>query len=100
MTTGDHSHRDLYHRGLAFDVGTLLRRRRMLGMLAGTGLALTVAGCASTDSASPSSPASSGTPSAPRTGSTGASDAGASADTTTDIPHETAGPFPGRRSNR
>jgi protocatechuate 3,4-dioxygenase beta subunit len=89
MASDTHNHDDLYHRGLSFDVGTLLRRRRMLGMFAGAGLALTVAGCGTAEeTAVPSAGASSAGAS-----SAGASSAGA------EIPQETAGPYPGDGSN-
>jgi protocatechuate 3,4-dioxygenase beta subunit len=82
-------HNDLHDRGLAFDVATLLDRRRVLGLMAGAGLAA-VAGCAggSKDTASGSAAASgSASPSATTTGSCA------------EIPEETAGPYPGDGSN-
>ena len=74
---------DLFHRGLSFDLGTVMRRRRLLGLLAGAGAA-TLVGCSS--DASPTGGAASTT--------TSASD-GACAE----IPEETAGPYPGDGSN-
>jgi len=82
-------HDDLHDRGLAFDVATLLNRRRVLGLMAGAGLAA-LAGCASgsKDTASASTAASgSASPSAITTGSCA------------EIPEETAGPYPGDGSN-
>jgi protocatechuate 3,4-dioxygenase beta subunit len=96
MASDTHHHGDLYHRGLSFDVGTLLRRRRMLGMFAGAGLALTVAGCG------PAEDATTGTTGAAPTGAA-ASSAGATGTSAgaagAEIPEETAGPFPGDGSN-
>lgn len=65
-----------HDRGLAFDLSTLLQRRRMLGLIAGAGLAGLVA--CSTDSSS-------------RSAGSGSS--------AMDIPEETAGPYPGDGSN-
>ncbi|WP_066643131.1 intradiol ring-cleavage dioxygenase [Serinicoccus hydrothermalis] len=85
---------DLEDQGLAFDVGTLLSRRRALGLL-GLGAAGTLAACAPASSGSTA--ASSSTTSA---AATTADDAAAtsSADLT-EIPDETAGPYPGDGSN-
>jgi protocatechuate 3,4-dioxygenase beta subunit len=69
---------DIFDMGLQFDVSTLLRRRRLLGLFAGTGLAALV-GCSSAPSPSPSS--------SPGAGSCA------------QIPEETAGPYPGDGSN-
>jgi protocatechuate 3,4-dioxygenase beta subunit len=77
-----------WDRGLHYDVSTLLRRRGMLGLLGGAGLA-TLVGCAnSADSV--------GAPAGTAT-SAGASAAAAGCETT--IPQETAGPYPGDGSN-
>jgi protocatechuate 3,4-dioxygenase beta subunit len=72
---------EVVDQGLAFDVGTLLSRRRLLGVL---GLGAASAGLAAC------------------TGSSGSSSAGSSAAATTasgEIPDETAGPYPGDGSN-
>jgi len=87
-------HDDLYHRGLAFDLGTLLERRRVLGLFAGLGAA-TLVGC-STDAAPPSSSPTSAGPASPSSGPSSASASSASCD---EIPAETAGPYPGDGSN-
>jgi protocatechuate 3,4-dioxygenase beta subunit len=77
---------ELVDQGLAFDVGTLMSRRRLLGVLglgaAGLGLAACGASAPSTSAASNSS-----------------SSGSASAAGTTEIPDETAGPYPGDGSN-
>ncbi|GAA1572782.1 hypothetical protein GCM10009789_27910 [Kribbella sancticallisti] len=81
--------------GLEYDLGTL-RRRNVLRLLAGAGLAV-VAGCSADDSTSGGSSPSAGT-----TSSTTSSTPTAGASSTTDvqeIPEETAGPFPGDGSN-
>jgi protocatechuate 3,4-dioxygenase beta subunit len=80
----DHNH----DRGLAFDLATLHSRRRALALFGGAGLA-TLVGCAST-----SDPSGTGTaaPSA-------SSQAAAGIECATEIPEETAGPYPGDRSN-
>jgi protocatechuate 3,4-dioxygenase beta subunit len=79
-------HEELVDQGLAFDVGTLLSRRRLLGVLglgaAGLGLAACGASASSTTAASGSS-----------------SSGSAAAAGTTEIPDETAGPYPGDGSN-
>ena len=81
---------DIFHRGLAFDLGTVLNRRRLLGLIAGAGAA-TLVGC------SPGQPGSGDQAAAPTTSpSTGTSP---SAGTLTRIPEETAGPYPGDGSN-
>jgi protocatechuate 3,4-dioxygenase beta subunit len=81
--------------GLVHDLGTL-RRRNVLRLLAGAGLAV-VAGCATDDSTSttpagtPSTTGTSPTTSSPTTTTT--------ADCAEEIPEETAGPYPGDGSN-
>jgi len=78
-----------HDRGLAYDLSNLLGRRRMLGLIAGAGLA-SVIGC-STGSSTSSGTTSQATSAGAATG-TAAACAG-------DIPEETAGPFPGDGSN-
>jgi protocatechuate 3,4-dioxygenase beta subunit len=77
---------ELVDQGLRFDVDTLLSRRRMLAFLgigtATLGLAACGAGSSSTSSSSSS-----------------ASSSSAAAGTGTEIPDETAGPYPGDGSN-
>ena len=81
---------EVVDQGLGFDIGTLLSRRRILGIL---GVGAATAGLAACGTAA-SGASSSGT-------STTASETDA-ADTTTssgEIPEETAGPYPGDGSN-
>ena len=80
-----------WDQGLAFDIQTLIDRRRVLKGIGLAGISLGIAACApgaglsasAGASASPSSSAS----------------AAAAADCTTEIPEETAGPYPGDGSN-
>jgi protocatechuate 3,4-dioxygenase beta subunit len=94
-----------HDRGLNFDIATLLSRRRALGLLAGTGVVALV-GCGSSDdnaasATSSSSSSSSGGSTSPSSSSSSSasSSSGAAASGTTEIPDETAGPFPGDGSN-
>jgi protocatechuate 3,4-dioxygenase beta subunit len=78
-----------HDRGLSHDLPTLLSRRRALGLLGGTGLAVVLAGCGVT-----------GNDDNGAGGSASASSAGAgTAPDGTAIPEETAGPYPGDGSN-
>jgi protocatechuate 3,4-dioxygenase beta subunit len=95
MSHHDHDEDDLHDRGLAFDLSTLtglLRRRRVLGLFAGAGAAATLAACGDSPSAST---AGTSAPSATAT----AESARPSATALTEIPAETAGPYPGDGSN-
>jgi protocatechuate 3,4-dioxygenase beta subunit len=74
---------ELVDQGLTFDVGTLLSRRRILGVL---GLGAVGVGLAACGAGGPSSSASS-------------SSSGASSTAAGEIPDETAGPYPGDGSN-
>ncbi|MCU1371517.1 MAG: hypothetical protein JWO77_2711 [Ilumatobacteraceae bacterium] len=95
-------HPEDHDRGLAFDVATLVDRRRALGVLAvgAAGVALAACGSSGSDGSSSttsgsrpttsgSSPSSTSSPS----GSTGA------ADDTAAVPEETGGPFPADGTN-
>jgi protocatechuate 3,4-dioxygenase beta subunit len=92
----DHHHVAIHDRGLQFDVSTVLRRRGMLGLLAGAGLA-TLVGCGSggTDGSGNGTATGTASPTASATG--GASPGTASCGS--EIPQETAGPYPGDGSN-
>ena len=92
---------DIYDQGLAFDLETLVDRRRVLKLLGLTGLGagiFAVAGCAPTGTASAGASASA-------SASAAAASAAASAAATADaaacavIPEETGGPYPGDGSN-
>jgi protocatechuate 3,4-dioxygenase beta subunit len=85
-------HVEDHDRGLRFDIATLMTRRRALGLLAGAGV-VALTGCASNGDGNDS--AASGT-----TGTTtGSSSATSGASGGSEIPDETAGPFPGDGSN-
>jgi protocatechuate 3,4-dioxygenase beta subunit len=73
---------ELVDQGLAFDVGTLMSRRRILGVLGlgAVGVGLAACGAGTSPATSASSDSSAGT-------------------TTGEIPDETAGPYPGDGSN-
>ena len=109
----DHEAHD-HDRGLAFDLATLLPRRRMLQLLGGAGL-LALAGCAASSKSSTSATTAAGTTSpagatTTAAGPTATTAAGSAATTTAttatgstgsieEIPEETAGPYPGDGSN-
>ena len=87
----------IFDQGLAFDVGTLLDRRRVLKLMGWSGLGaglVGIVGCAPSASSTPGA-ASASAGSAAASG--GAATAGT--DCATVIPEETAGPFPGDGSN-
>ena len=82
---------EVVDQGLAFDVATLMSRRRLLGLFgAGAGSALLAACGSSTGQDAASNASSSSSSSASRS---------ASASSLTEIPDETAGPYPGDGSN-
>lgn len=83
-----HPEEDLEDQGLTFDVGTLVSRRGALGVLGAGSVAAVLAACTS------------GSATTTTTGST-ASDAGGgtTASSLTEMPGETAGPYPGDGSN-
>ncbi len=87
---------EVVDQGLAFDLGTLLDRRRALAVLgvglAGGALAACGAGAAATSGSASGTASSSGTGDGTSTATTDASDL-------TEIPDETAGPYPGDGSN-
>ena len=102
----DHDGHD-HDRGLAFDLSTLLNRRRMLQLIGGAGV-LTLAGCASSATGASDTTAAASGSSSGSSGSSAGSATTASATTagtagTTGsvgvIAEETAGPFPADGSN-
>ena len=74
---------ELVDQGLAFDVGTLLSRRRLLGILGIGAATVGLAACSGSSTSAASS----------------ASSSGAAGVASGEIPDETAGPFPGDGSN-
>lgn len=85
---------ELVDQGLQFDIGTLVGRRRMLGLL-GAGTVLGLTACASSGEGSSGSSSSSATSASSGSGSS----ASGSSSSLTEIPDETAGPYPGDGSN-
>jgi protocatechuate 3,4-dioxygenase beta subunit len=102
-----HDHVDDHDRGLAFDLGTLVERRRALKLLGGAGLGLGLAGlaaCSSDDTAASgttsSADGSSSSASSSGTGTTATDTSAIATDGSCEaIPEETAGPYPGDGSN-
>jgi protocatechuate 3,4-dioxygenase beta subunit len=86
----DHAH----DRGLAFDLATLLDRRRAMALMGGLGLAGALAACTSADPTSGAAATSSAT-----TSTTGGTTAASGGGELVEVPDETAGPFPGDGSN-
>jgi len=87
-----------HDRGLDFDLPKLMNRRRALGLFAGAGLTTLLVACGGSDDSSAGASSSSSTTSgsaSPTTSTTSAS----TANTSSEIPEETAGPFPGDGSN-
>jgi protocatechuate 3,4-dioxygenase beta subunit len=87
---------DIYDQGLAFDIETILDRRRVLKLMGLAGLSaglVALAGCAPSTGASASAAAAT---SSPATGASASTGSAADCDV---IPEETAGPFPGDGSN-
>ncbi|MEZ5179502.1 MAG: hypothetical protein R2746_14825 [Acidimicrobiales bacterium] len=94
-TDADHEIHD-HDRGLAFDLGTMLGRRRVLTLLAGAGVA-TLVGCGSSSGSSSSSTTVAAGSSSTTAG--GSSSSGSSSGSSEAIPEETAGPYPGDGTN-
>ncbi|MCT1615974.1 3,4-dioxygenase subunit beta [Kocuria marina] len=89
----DRPHEDVADQGLAFDLGTLLNRRRALGILgAGSGVML-LAACGGNSTAGSQGGATSSTPASASPSPT------ATRTYSTEMPQETAGPYPGDGSN-
>ncbi len=89
---------DDHDRGLAFDLSTLLSRRRLFTLAgAGAGAALLVA-CGS-DGSSDSAPTSTSTSASPSMSSTSTASSTSTDTSCSPTPEETAGPYPGDGSN-
>jgi len=84
------------HRGLVYDIRTLVDRRRALGLFGGIGVTALLAACAAPE-AEPSAgaTATTGTPSA----STTATPTAEASAPVTEVPDETGGPYPADGSN-
>ncbi|MFK4730568.1 3,4-dioxygenase subunit beta [Agromyces mediolanus] len=82
------------HRGLVYDIRTLVDRRRALGIFGGIGLTTLLAACAgggATDASSSAAPSD--------TGGAGAASTPAAGDGLAEVPDETGGPYPADGSN-
>jgi protocatechuate 3,4-dioxygenase beta subunit len=90
-------HDEDHDRGLAFDLSTLVHRRQALKFLGGAAVVAVAAACGSNNSsdsgATSTTSTTAGSSSSTTTSSTG------TGSSTTAIPEETAGPFPGDGSN-
>lgn len=88
------------HRGLVYDIRTLVDRRRALGIFGGVALTSLLAACGATDgtdaSVAPSSTGSSSSSAAPSASATTEAEASVPLD---EVPDETAGPYPADGSN-
>ena len=91
----DRPHEDVEDQGLAFDLGTLIDRRRALGIFGAGASVFALAACTGTTTSSSSSSASA-TASASETASATPSP---SKTYDEEMPQETAGPYPGDGSN-
>src|SRR6187431_2231628 len=104
MTNDEHwidEHGDVIdedHRGLVYDVQTMINRRRALGIFGGVALTSLLAACGVKTEDAAASPAASASGSPSPSPSTSAPPAEASAPLT-EVPDETGGPYPGDGSN-
>ncbi|MDO4919051.1 3,4-dioxygenase subunit beta [Kocuria sp.] len=87
----DRQDEDVEDQGLAFDLGTLIDRRRALGIFGAGSSVLLLAACGGNSSASPSGSAASS--------STASATPSPTATYDEEMPQETAGPYPGDGSN-
>lgn len=83
------------HRGLVYDVRTLIDRRRVLGIFGGLTATALLAACAPTASDAQAT----ATPATPRAGATPSATPDATATPTAEVPDETGGPYPADGSN-
>lgn len=81
------------HRGLVYDIRTLVDRRRALGLFGGIGVTALLAACSAPETQPSASAAATTTPSASPSATAGASDP------LSEVPDETGGPYPGDGSN-
>lgn len=96
--TLDRPHEDIEDQGLAFDLGTIIDRRKVLGA-AGIGVgAMILAACTPSRTSSSATSSTTTTPAA-TTSQTPSATATPSATYTTEMPDEVAGPYPGDGSN-
>ena len=83
-------------RGLVYDLQTLVDRRKVLGLFGGLSAAALLAACGGSGS---DGSASSGASAAPGTTSSGATGSSEAAGDLSEVPEETAGPYPADGSN-
>jgi len=81
------------HRGLVYDIGTLVDRRAVFGLFGGVAVTTLLAACSAGPTSGPTSGSSSSST------SSGSSGGATTASGLTEVPDETAGPFPGDGSN-
>ena len=88
----EHAHNEVHEEdlGLVYDIRTLIGRRAALGLFGGVATATLLAACSATVDAAPTATPSTSTPEP---------SASAAAAPTTEVPDETAGPYPGDGSN-
>ena len=86
------------HRGLVYDIRTLVDRRRALGIFGGIGATALLAACAGPDTSSTASASATSTPSASASAEAPSTGSG-STGPVTEVPDETGGPYPGDGSN-
>ena len=87
------------HRGLVYDVQTLINRRRALGIFGGLTLTSLLAACGVTQTDAEASPTATATATATPTPTPSASATAAASEPVTEVPDETGGPYPGDGSN-
>ena len=92
----EHGHEiDEDHRGLVYDIRTLVDRRRALGLFGGIGVTALLAACASPEPGGGASAATTATPTPSASPTASAAASGPLAE----VPDETGGPYPGDGSN-
>ena len=97
--TGDNGDEiDEDHRGLVYDVQTLIHRRRALGIFGGVALTSLLADCGVSTKTADASPSATATATATATPTASATAAAASA-SLDEVPDETGGPYPADGSN-
>jgi protocatechuate 3,4-dioxygenase beta subunit len=87
------------HRGLVYDVQTLIDRRRALGIFGGLTLTSLLAACGVTPTDADASPPATSTATAAPTPTASASATAAASAPVSEVPDETGGPYPGDGSN-
>jgi protocatechuate 3,4-dioxygenase beta subunit len=90
------------HRGLVYDVRTLVNRRRALGIFGGVALTSLLAACGATaeaDTTSSAAPTASATPAPTATSSSSPTATAGATGPVDEVPDETGGPYPADGSN-